>query len=78
MYLLKSSFKNNGFKNSKTGQIDFGMTDDDGTWCPVTCPISQLDKAVKFTENTPRGYFLEGILHARTIILAATNGRIGA
>lgn len=64
----------------------------EGDWCPVTSPVAELNDEVltikrlvkqldlnspKIKKLTARKNFLLGIIHARTIIKAATGGLVG-
>jgi len=50
-------------------QIDYS---DEASFCPITCDIDQLDRAIDLTIGD-RKSFLEGVRHARVILRAATN-----
>ena len=50
-------------------QIDYS---DEASFCPISCDLDQLDKAIDLTVGD-RQKFLEGVRHARIILRAATN-----
>jgi len=50
-------------------------------WCPVFCPIKELDEEIDRMQQAGDDYFsrrkfLEGVRHARIIIRAASGGKI--
>lgn len=53
----------------------------ESNWCPVTCPLHELEfEITKIPEkgrHAGRKKFLEGVIHARIIIMVATGGKAG-
>lgn len=50
-------------------------------WCPVTCPLNELEDEIASIPEKDGDYgrkkFLEGVRHARIIFAAATGGKVG-
>ena len=44
-------------------------------FCPVTCKLSELAKAIKATPDQGRRDFLQGVEHARIMIAGLTGDR---